>query len=116
MHTVDLQVGERRGLMFSSHGDSNRGIIRRHRSASTERGLNQTRGACPSATRAARRAAGACARSPGTKTSYTATWSSLHHSGVHAAEESAGLGAQNVGVGDGQVVTGYGQIEVVFQG
>ena len=114
-HTVELQVRQGKRLVFLAAVGIDRGIVGGNRGAGAEGGLHQTRGARTRAARASCRAA--CARPRGSRaqTSHAAAGSALHHAGVHSPEISARLGAQNVGVGNGDVVAGDRQIQIVLE-
>src|ERR1019366_665896 len=111
----DLQVGKRRGLMLHSAYRGNRRVIRLHRSSCAEGGLHQTGGACACSSRASGCAAGSRARGASSEAAYTPARRASHDSCIDAAEGSASLGSLNIGVGDGQVISGNGQIEIIFQ-
>ncbi len=101
--------------MFQTANDADRWVVRLHRSSCAQGGLHQAGRAGACSARASGRAAGSgagCARSEAT---YTPTRSASHDTGVDAAEGGASLGSLNVGVGDGKVVAGDGQIEIILQ-
>ena len=62
------------------------------------------------------RAPGTSSGCTGSESANTATGSVLHNSCVDTAKHSARLSAQNVGLGDGQVVARNRQIEIIFEG
>src|SRR5579863_213119 len=101
--------------MFHAKGSVNRRIIRRDRSSRAQRGLHQAGRARTGSARAAGRTAGTGAGSSSAESSYTAARCSLHHSSVDTTEESASLCAQNVGIGNRQVVAGDGHVQVVLE-
>jgi hypothetical protein len=78
--------------------------------------LNQSGSASASTTGAARCSARARPGGARTEASYTSTGSSLHDTGIYAAEESTCLGAEDVSVGDGDVIAGNRQVEIIFEG
>ncbi len=108
-------VGQREGGMIDAQRSAQRRIKRLHRRSGAQRGRDQAGRAGAHTAGAARGSAGARARSTGPKASHAAAWSTLNQSSSHTAHGSAGLGAQDVGVGDGQVIARDGQVEVVFQ-
>ncbi len=114
-HTVDLAVGDRRGLMLGSAVEVDERIVGRDRRSGAERGLHQAGSAGACAACAAGRAARACAGSASAESADATARSSLHHAGVDAAKESSGLRAKNIRVRDGKVVASDRQIEIVFE-
>src|ERR1039458_5044506 len=101
--------------MFQAANDADGWVIRLHRSACAQGGLHQTGSAGARASRASGGAAGPGARCASSEATYTTARCASHDTCVDAAERSASLGSLNIGVGDGQVIAGDGQIEIVFQ-
>src|ERR1022692_183121 len=101
--------------MFQTANHGNRWVIRLHRRSCAESGLHQTGSAGAGSTRASGGAAGARARCARSEAAYTTARCASHNAGVDAAEGSASLRSLNIGVGDGQVIAGDGQIEIVLQ-
>ena len=101
-------------MLQSGDGGENR-IVRRYIGSDTEGGLHQARSSGSGAARAAGRAAGSRARSARSEAAHASSGSALHYARIHSAKEAAGLGAQDVGIGDGQVVARNRQVEIVLQ-
>src|SRR5437764_1029746 len=101
--------------MFIATVDANKRIEGRHNSSGTERRLHETGSARTCAACTARRAACTCAGSARSESADAAAWGPLHYAGVDTAKEPARLGAQNIRIGDWQVVSGDRQIEVVLE-
>ena len=49
------------------------------------------------------------------ESAHATAWRILHDSGVYAEGGRAGLGSPNVSIGDVEVVTGDGDVEIVFE-
>jgi hypothetical protein len=78
-------------------------------------GLHDAAGARTCTTRATGRAASASAGRTASEAAYTAAGSALHQTAGNAAGRSSGLGAQDIGVSDLQVVAGDCEIEIVLK-
>ena len=89
-HTVDLLIGQRRGLMLSADRADDRRIVRRHCSARAQGRLHQSGRARARSACAASRAARARAGSASAEAANSAAGRSLHHAGINAAKTSAG--------------------------
>jgi hypothetical protein len=90
-------------------------IVGRHGGPSAQRGLNQSGRTRSGSAGATGRAAGTRAWSSGAKATDSTAGSSLHHTRIYAAKESACLGAKNVRIRDRKIVTGNRKIQIVFE-
>ena len=80
----------------------------------SERGTHQAPRACACAARTESRATGAGA-DLAAESADAASGSVLHDAGIHAEGLGAGLGAQDIGVGDVQVVARDGDVKIVLE-
>ena len=101
--------------MLSADRAGDQRIVGGDRSAGAQGGLHQSGCACTCSACAAGRATRSGSGSSRAEAANPTARSSLHHAGIHAAENSAGTGSQYVHVGDRQIVPGDGQVEIVFQ-
>src|SRR5579862_1988805 len=90
-------------------------IERGNGGASTECGLHEARCTSSRTTRTAGCAACSRAGSACAESADASARSSLHYSSVYAAEEASSLCAQDVGIRNRDVVSGDGEIEVIFE-
>ncbi len=120
IHFVDgnalhLEVGQLlRGVVDVSR-DEEVGIVAGDRGSGTQRRGDDARGASARTARAAGSAAGSGAASADPDAAATATGRTRDDAGIHAAHLAAGLGALNVGLRNGQVVTRNHHVEIVLK-
>ena len=112
--TVAHGVGKGLGVVFVPTGDADGWVIGGDGRAAAEGRLDETAG---TSTRTARATAGATRTAPGAGTEVRAAAAGgvPNDTGVDAAEDAACLSAENIGLGDGNVVASDGEVEIVFE-
>src|SRR5947209_10187891 len=101
--------------MLCADSSDDRRIERRNRSASAQGRLHQARGACARASRPTCGTSGARPRSTGAEAADSTAWSTLNHTCIYAAKNSASFCPQNVGLRNRQIVTGDCKVEIVLE-
>ncbi len=114
-HAVQLQVGLRQREVLDSTAAGDQRIEAGNVGTDAQRRLHQSGRACARTACATSRAARARSGSSCAKAADAAARRVLHDTGIDAAEGAACLRAQDVSVGDGQVVARDHQVEIVFQ-
>jgi len=114
-NAVDREVGERFGVVLETAIGGDGGVVGGNRCTRAEGGLDEARGSCAGAasTAAGTSCTGACRA--GSEAADAAAGGVLYDACVNAAEDAAGLRAEDVGARDRDVVAGDGEIEIVLE-
>src|SRR3954447_9269772 len=111
-HSQLLEIGNRAGGVIVENLRLDQWVVTGNRGAGSQ-GAGDDAGS--SGARATRARAGPAGARAGCTPSCLSTGSSGNHAGVDAAENATCRGAQNVSLGDGNVVTRDHDIEIIFE-
>src|SRR5580700_11987318 len=99
--------------MLCSNLRANERIVGGNRGPGTQRRLNQAGRSSARPASTARGSTCACARRSRPKAADSAARRSLHDAGIYTAKNSTGFGAQNIHIGNRQIIAGNREIKVV---